>query len=93
MATEEPKRPEGKRLTFEQALEKLEAIVSAIEEGQVPLEESIEKYAEGIELVKRCRAILDKAERKIQLLGKAEDGSLTVTGELEEEDREGAPEG
>jgi len=72
------------KLTFEQAMEKLEAIVSAIEAGEVPLEESIEKYAEGIELVKKCRAILDQAEKKIQLLGKGDD-SLTVTGELEED--------
>jgi exodeoxyribonuclease VII small subunit len=71
------------KLTFEQAMEKLEAIVSAIEAGEVPLEESIEKYAEGIELVRRCRAILDRAEKKIQLLGRGDDDSLTVTGELE----------
>ena len=73
------------KLTFEQAMEKLEAIVSAIEAGEVPLEESIDKYAQGIELVKRCRAILEKAERKIQLLGRGEDGSLAVTGELPED--------
>ena len=72
------------KLTFEKALEKLEAIVTAIEEGQVPLEESIDKYAEGIELVKRCRAILDKAEKKIQLLSREEGDVLRVTGELAE---------
>ena len=72
------------KLTFEKALEKLEAIVTAIEEGQVPLEESIDKYAEGIELVKRCRAILDKAEKKIQLLSRDEGDVLRVTGELAE---------
>ncbi len=79
-------------LTFEQALEKLEAIVSAIEEGEVPLEESIEKYAEGIELVGRCRAILDRAEKKIQVLGKGDDGLLAATGELEDEGAAEAPE-
>ena len=74
------------KLTFEEALEKLEAIVTAIEEGEVPLEESIDKYAEGIKLVRQCRAILDKAEKKIQLLAKAEAGGeeLTPAGELEE---------
>ncbi|HUU60363.1 MAG TPA: exodeoxyribonuclease VII small subunit [Phycisphaerae bacterium] len=73
------------KLTFEKAMEKLEAIVSAIEAGEVPLEESIEKYAEGIELVKQCRTILNRAEKKIQLLGKGGEESLTVTGELEED--------
>ena len=73
-----------KPLTFEEALAKLEAIVSAIEEGDVPLEESISKYAEGIELVKKCRAILDRAEKKIQLLGKGEGDTLVPAGELED---------
>jgi len=72
------------KLTFEQALAKLEEIVSAIEEGAVPLEQSIDKYAEGVDLVKQCRQILDRAEKKIQLLGKGEGGQLEVTGELEE---------
>jgi len=75
---------EEKKLTFEEALEKLESIVSAIEEGKVPLEESIAKYAEGIQLVKQCRAILDDAEKKIQLLAKGEGGELTPAGELDE---------
>ena len=72
------------KLTFEQALARLEQIVTAIEEGEVPLEQSIDKYAEGVELVKQCRQILDSAEKKIQLLGKGEGGQLEVTGELEE---------
>ncbi len=83
---------DNEKLTFEQALARLEQIVSAIEEGQVPLEQSIDKYAEGVELVKQCRQILDRAEKKIQLLGKGEGGQLEVTGELEEpaEDAAGA---
>ena len=50
---------EEKKLKFEQALAKLEQIVSEIEEGKVSLEESIAKYAEGIALVKHCRGVLD----------------------------------
>ena len=87
MATEQEK------LTFEQALAKLEEIVSAIEEGEVSLEESIDKYAEGIELVKKCRAILDKAEEKIQLLGKAQGDVLAAAGELEEAEGQAEGEG
>jgi len=71
------------KLTFEQAMEKLEEIISHIEEGKVSLEQSIEKYAEGIELVKQCRAILDSAEQKIQLLAKAEGDALAPAGELD----------
>ena len=71
--------------TFEQALEELEEIVAKIEAGEVSLEESIEKYAEGIKLVELCRGILDKAEKKIQLLAKGVDGKLEPTGEMEQE--------
>ena len=71
------------KLTFEEAMEKLERIVSAIEAGEVPLEESIEQYAEGIKLVKQCRSILDAAEKKIQLLAKGDAGQAEPAGELE----------
>jgi exodeoxyribonuclease VII small subunit len=71
------------KLSFEQALQNLEQIVTEIEQGKVPLEASIEKYAQGIALIKQCRAILETAEKKIQLLSRGEDGAQ-VTGELEE---------
>jgi exodeoxyribonuclease VII small subunit len=77
---------EEKKLKFEQALAKLEELVSQIEEGKVSLEESIAKYAEGIALVKHCRKVLDAAEEKIQLLAKGEGESLEPAGELEESD-------
>ena len=72
------------KLTFEEAMETLETLVTEIEEGKVSLEESIEKYAEGTELVTRCRAILDRAEKKIQVLSKGQDGALEEAGELKE---------
>ncbi|MBI5726027.1 MAG: exodeoxyribonuclease VII small subunit [Planctomycetes bacterium] len=75
---------EKEKMSFEQALARLEQIVRQIEEGKVPLEESIEKYAEGIELVKCCRSILDTAERKIQVLAKGQGQSLAPAGELDE---------
>lgn len=68
--------------SFEKALTELETIVDAIETGDVPLEQSIEKYADGIKLIKQCRAILDQAEKKIQLLSKGADGNLTEEGDL-----------
>jgi len=75
-----------KKLTFEEALTRLEEIVTGIESGEVPLEESIAKYAEGTELIKQCRSILAAAEKKIQLLAAGPDGSLAVEGELPEAD-------
>jgi exodeoxyribonuclease VII small subunit len=72
------------KLTFEQALANLEKIVAEIESGRIGLEESIARYEEGIALIQQCRAILDAAEKKIQLLAKGESGELTVSGELPE---------
>lgn len=70
--------------TFEQALEELEEIVTEIEGGKVPLEESIEKYSEGIKRIEQCRAILEAAEKKIQLLTKGEGEALTTASQLED---------
>lgn len=70
--------------TFEQALEKLEAIVEQIESGKTGLAESIAEYEKGVKLIKQCRTILDAAEKKIQLLARGEDGNLVGDGELEE---------
>ncbi len=75
---------EQKKMTFEKALAKLESLVERIESGEVPLEESIEKYAEGTKLIQQCRRILDAAEQKIQLLAKGEAGEAEPAGELAE---------
>ena len=73
-----------KSLKFEDALARLETIVAQIEQGKVSLEESIESYGQGIDLIKQCRAILDQAEKKIQLLGHGDGGGLEISGEVEE---------
>lgn len=78
------------RMKFEEALAKLEQIVSQIEQGQVSLEDSIEKYGEGVQLIDLCRSILDSAEKKIQLLAKGENGQLEPAGELDELDEPAA---
>ena len=72
------------KVTFEQALGKLERIVEQIESGQIGLEDSIARYEEGIKLIRQCRTILDAAEKKIQLLAKGEGGQLAEAGELDQ---------
>jgi exodeoxyribonuclease VII small subunit len=76
-----------KKTTFEQALGQLERIVEQIENGEIGLEESIARYEEGTRLIRQCRVILDAAEKKIQLLAKADDGQLAEAGELEDQDQ------
>ena len=75
-----------KKQTFEQALKKLEEIVEKIESGQIGLEESITEYEKGIKLVKQCRAILQAAEKKVQMLVRSDDGNLIPSGELERQE-------
>jgi len=60
------------KLSFEQAIKKLTDIVSKIEEGQVSLEQSLSQYEQGMELIKHCRAILQKAEKKIEQISQRE---------------------
>jgi len=67
-----------KSLTFEQALEKLDKIVTRIEAGEVGLEASITQYEEGIALIRQCREILAKAEKKIEVLTRETSGELTA---------------
>ena len=62
--------------SFEDAIEELETILADIERGQVSLEESIERYERGRELVKHCQGVLDSAEKRIQELSRQDDGSL-----------------
>jgi exodeoxyribonuclease VII small subunit len=65
-----------KRPTFEEALQQLETIAAQIERGEIGLEESIQKYEEGMSLVRLCRETLAKAEMKIQELQQKADGTL-----------------
>lgn len=55
-------------LSFEQALESLEKIVRELEAGEIPLEQAIANFQEGMKLAKVCRDKLDQAEQKIELL-------------------------
>ena len=63
---------------FEASLKNLEKIVSDLENGDLPLEESIKTFEEGVKLTKHCQNLLSKAELKIQKLVESKDGSLDL---------------
>jgi len=65
-------------LSFEDALEQLEAIVEAMEAGDVPLADLLAKFENGNKLLKICEARLKDAEMKIELLKKQKDGVAFV---------------
>ena len=53
---------------FESALAELETIVETLEDGQLPLEKSLERFERGIALSRFCHARLEDAERRVELL-------------------------
>lgn len=71
--------------SFEDALNMLETITETIERGEIGLEESIEKYEQGMKLVARCRDILAQAEQRIQKL------SPTPAGDIQAQDVDTPP--
>ena len=61
-----PSAPET--LSFEKALEELELLVSRMEDGKLPLEESLAAYQRGAELIKFCEAKLTDAQARVAIL-------------------------
>ena len=62
------------KIKFEDAVKGLEDIVERLEKGDLPLDETLSKYEQGIKLYKQCIALLEDAEKKIQILVKDENG-------------------
>jgi exodeoxyribonuclease VII small subunit len=61
---------------FEDSLKQLETIVAQLEKGDLPLEDSIKLFEEGIRLSAVCKEELEAAEGKVQILLKQRDGSM-----------------
>ena len=57
-----------KKMDFEQALLRLEEIVTLLERGEAPLEQSLALFEEGSKLLRQCTGLLDKAEQKVAKL-------------------------
>jgi len=63
-----PADPVSADLTFEKALEELEALVGRMEDGKLPLEESLAAYQRGAELLRFCESKLSDAQARIAIL-------------------------
>ena len=61
-------RDGGETPTFEAMMERLQGLVARLEEGNLPLEDSIRSFEEGMDLVRRCTDVLNQAEERIQKL-------------------------
>lgn len=64
--------------SFEASLNELERIVKQLEDGDMPLEESLKLFEDGVRLSRECRERLANAERRIEVLMKEADGTLSL---------------
>jgi exodeoxyribonuclease VII small subunit len=71
--------------TFEQSLKELEKIVQELESGDLPLEEAVKKFEQGIQLSKFCSEKLDETERRITMLVKNSQGDISEQPFMPEE--------
>ncbi len=71
---------------FEDALARLETIVTELERGALPLDQSLKIFEEGIKLSKTCLKILDDAERKVEILVQEKDGKKRIQALSEGQD-------
>lgn len=69
--------------SFESSLAELEEIVGQLENGDLPLERSLELFEQGIKLSRECRSRLSNAERRIEVLMKDSAGNMTA-GEMKD---------
>ncbi|HLH95598.1 MAG TPA: exodeoxyribonuclease VII small subunit [Xanthobacteraceae bacterium] len=74
-----------KQLSFERAIEELEGIVKRLEEGKVPLEESVAIYERGELLKRRCEELLRQAEARVEKITLNADGTPSGTAPLDVE--------
>jgi len=70
--------PDITKLSFEEALEQLENIVSKLEDGSINLEESIEEYTRGVHLKNHCETKLKEATLKVEQITIDKDGKFST---------------
>jgi exodeoxyribonuclease VII small subunit len=66
MPTDQPKS----EMSFEVAIEKLQATVKKLESGELTLEQSLQQFEEGVKLTRACQAELGAAEKRVEILMK-----------------------
>ena len=71
-----PAGAEPVETSYDVLVARLEKVVEALEDGQLPLEASVEKFAEGVQLARDASRKLDEAERRVEQLLRTDDGSV-----------------
>ena len=73
-------------VSFEKKMKKLEEIAAELEKGDLDLDSSVSKFEEGMRISKECNEMLEKAEKKITMLIKAENGELVEENFVQNEE-------
>ena len=63
---------------FEDAMQRLDAIVAKLEEDKLPLDEMLARYEEGVALARYCGEKLEAAEQKVRIIAQKADGTVTL---------------
>jgi len=87
LAKKRPKKKPPDTPDFEEALEMLEGIVAELEEGQTGLAESLKRYEKGVKLLRYCHDVLQRAERKIELVTGVDAEGNPISTPLDDSDR------
>lgn len=73
----------GPRTSFEDSIRRLSEIVDTLEGGELPLEESLRLFEEGVKLARSSQSTLDRAERRVEELLSVDDAGNAVTREID----------
>jgi len=76
---EKKKNNDISKLSFEEAIKELGSIVGKIEQGEIPLQDSLTQYERGMSLIQHCQTILKKAEKRIEKISQPEAKSQQET--------------
>lgn len=77
---------EQETVSFEENMKKLEKIAAELEKGELDLDTSVSKFEEGMKISKECNEMLEKAEKKITMLIKGEDGEVVEENFVQNEE-------
>lgn len=64
-----------KKITIEESFASLDVIIEELQNGDLTLEESFQKYEEGMQLIKNCNTAIDKVEKKLEVINGEESAS------------------
>jgi exodeoxyribonuclease VII small subunit len=75
-----------KQPTFEENLDAVEAAIRKLEGGDIALEDSIDVYAEAMARLKACHAVLDKAEKRLEIVRRSVEGGASAAPAATDDD-------